>query len=600
MRIDTNFIFEIGHSLDHYDSKDKAKIALSYKRIKEYNKGIENPDEQLSKMAFVRESLSVTRFAEMATSGYTFCNLFSYDPNRQYRSTGRWHTKFWPEYRKYKNKGGMKMQMKSDIYYEGCQCFFVDIDYTEFISVKDYIAALKLKPTVVYMSYSDNVYKIDSKQKNNLKYDPQRGVKSRRFRLCYVFNEIIYGKENFKTISSAINKMVEDSTNEVVQDDCGKSMSQYFNGSVNKEVYVTGYVYEMADFNINTHTYYNESPREGQQILDMLNHDIVKSMSNCCKRHHEPSSWLIIDMERLSYDEFMHYYRNKYRYIYRKDDGTWEDGCQIVGEDFFKFYFHKNKLKDGEKRRRKLYERMCLRRLMFPDITADEVLFNAYEDLYRIIDNSKDSISIDCLARNVKSAFKLSIDEIRQRFSSNIKYLSSLKPKNGLIYDVRGAKTVSERNTKMREIRWRKYDRLYDADLSPRENAIRLGCKERTMRRFCKDRGIPTSKKVSDEYIRQMINLSLSIRGNINYFKEAKKIGLSKDRISRIKKELEFDIQRINKIVKDKKGWFIFAMNEDRSIMKDYYPIHMTNDVNIDRRLYDNNSLCELEGLLAA
>ena len=600
MRIDTNFIFEIGHSLDHYDSKDKAKIALSYKRIKEYNKGIENPDEQLSKMAFVRESLSVTRFAEMATSGYTFCNLFSYDPNRQYRSTGRWHTKFWPEYRKYKNKGGMKMQMKSDIYYEGCQCFFVDIDYTEFISVKDYIAALKLKPTVVYMSYSDNVYKIDSKQKNNLKYDPQRGVKSRRFRLCYVFNEIIYGKENFKTISTAINKMVEDSTHEVVQDDCGKSMSQYFNGSVNKEVYVTGYVYEMADFNINTHTYYNESPREGQQILDMLNHDIVKSMSNCCKRHHEPSSWLIIDMERLSYDEFMHYYRNKYRYIYRKDDGTWEDGCQIVGEDFFKFYFHKNKLKDGEKRRRKLYERMCLRRLMFPDITADEVLFNAYEDLYRIIDNSKDPISIDCLARNVKSAFKLSIDEIRQRFSSNIKYLSSLKPKNGLIYDVRGAKTVSERNTKMREIRWRKYDRLYDADLSPRENAIRLGCKERTMRRFCKDRGIPTSKKVSDEFIRQMINLSLSIRGNINYFKEAKKIGLSKDRISRIKKELEFDIQRINKIVKDKKGWFIFAMNEDRSIMKDYYPIHMTNDVNIDRRLYDNNSLCELEGLLAA
>lgn len=600
MIIDTNFIFEIGHSLDHYDSKDKAKLALSYKRIKEYNKGIENPDEQLSKMAFVRESLSVTRFAEMATSGYTFCNLFSYDPSRQYRSTGRWHTKFWPEYRKYKNKGGMKMQMKSDIYYEGCQCFFVDIDYTEFISVEDYIAALKLKPTVVYMSYSDNVYKIDSKQKNNLKYDPQRGVKSRRFRLCYVFNEIIYGKENFKTISSAINKMVEDSTHEVVQDDCGKSMSQYFNGSVNKEVYVTGYVYEMTDFNINTHTYYNESPREGQQILDMLNHDSIKGMSNCCKKHQEPSSWLIIDMERLSYDEFMHYYRNKYRYIYRKDDGTWEDGCQIVGEDFFKFYFHKNKLKDGEKRRRKLYERMCLRRLMFPDITADEVLFNAYEDLYRIIDNSKDPISIDCLVRNVKSAFKLSIDEIRQMFSSNIKYLSSLKPKNGLIYDVRGAKTVSERNTKMREIRWRKYDRLYDTDLSPRENAIRLGCKERTMRRFCKDRGIPTSKKVSDEFIRQMINLSLSIRGNINYFKEAKKIGLSKDRISRIKKELEFDIQRINKIVKDKKGWFIFAMNEDRSIMKDYYPIHMTNDVNIDRRLYDNNSLCELEGLLAA
>ena len=107
------------------------------------------------------------------------------------------------------------------------------------------------------------------------------------------------------------------------------------------------------------------------------------------------------------------------------------------------------------------------------------------------------------------------------------------------------------------------------------------------MRRFCKDRGSPTSNRVSDEYIRQNINLSLSIRGNINYFKEEEKMGLSKDRISRIKKELEFDIQRINKIVKDEKGWFIFAMNEDRSILKDYFPVF--NHVNID----SGSKLCE-------
>ena len=37
MKIDKQFIFQISHSLDHYDSKDKAKLALSYKRIKEYN-----------------------------------------------------------------------------------------------------------------------------------------------------------------------------------------------------------------------------------------------------------------------------------------------------------------------------------------------------------------------------------------------------------------------------------------------------------------------------------------------------------------------------------------------------------------------------------
>ena len=98
-----------------------------------------------------------------------------------------------------------------------------------------------------------------------------------------------------------------------------------------------------------------------------------------------------------------------------------------------------------------------------------------------------------------------------------------------------------------------------------------------------------------------MVNLSLSIRGNINYIKEAGGIGLSKDRISRIKKDLELDIQKINKIIKDEKGWFIFAMNEDRSILKDYYPVCKNIDVDSGRRLVDNNVFCEqLMGLLIA
>lgn len=145
----------------------------------------------------------------------------------------------------------------------------------------------------------------------------------------------------------------------------------------------------------------------------------------------------------------------------------------------------------------------------------------------------------------------------------------------------------------MKEIRWARYDRLYEIALSPKENAILLNCNEKTMRRFCQNRGIPTSNKVSDEYIRQMVNLSLSIRGNINYFKETEGIGLSKDRISRIKKDLELDLKKINKITKDEKGWFIFAMNEDRSILKDYYPICKNIDVDSSRRLVENNVFCE-------
>ena len=495
------------------------------------------------------------------------------------------------------------MQMKADMFYEGCQCFFVDIDYTKYESVEDYIDALTLKPTVVYMSYSDNVYKIDAKQKHNLKYDPKRGIKSRRFRLCYVFNEIINGKDNYIAVSTAIIKMVEESTHESVQDDCGKKMSQYFNGSMSKEIYVTGCIYEIADFNnFIQPTFYNESPKEGQHISDSPNILIETHIKLPTRiKYLEPSSSLVSDMERFDYDEFEQNYKHRYRYYYRKDDGTWENGYQMICDDYFALYYHSKRLKDGEKRRKKLYENMCLRRVMFPEITPNEVLYCAYVDCHRFIDNSQDPIDIDCLVRNVKSAFKQSIEDIQQKYSAHIAYLQSQKPKGGMIYDVRGAKTASERNTKKKEIRWARYDRLYDINMSPKENAILLGCSDKTMRRFCKKRGIPTSNKVSDEDIRQKINLSLSIRGNINYFKEAEEIGVSRNRISRIKKELEFDIQRINKIVKDEKGWFIFAMNEDRSILKDYYPICKNIDVDSGRRLVDNNVFCEqLMGLLIA
>jgi hypothetical protein len=396
--------------------------------------------------------------------------------------------------------------------------------------------------------------------------------------------------------------MVEDSTHEIVQDDCGKNMSQYFNGSMNKEVYVTGCIYEIIDFNINTHIYYNESPKEGQQVPDIPSTLIETNIKPpTCKRYFEASTSLVSDMERLNYEEFMQNYKHKYRYYYRKDDGTWENGYQIVGDDYFALYYHTKRLKDGEKRRKKLYENMCLRRVMFPEITPNEVLYCAYVDFQRFIDNSQDPIYIECLVRNVKSAFKLSVEEIEQKYREDIAYLRSKKPKHGIIYDVRGAKNQSERNTKEKEIRWTRYDRLYETSLSPKENAVLFGIDVKTMRRYCKDRGIPTSNKVSDEFIRQMINLSLSIRGNVKYFKESEGIGISKDRISIIKKELEYDLQRINKIVKDERGLFIFAMNEDRSILKDYYPICKNIDVDSGRRLVDNNVFCEqLMGLLIA
>ena len=79
----------------------------------------------------------------------------------------------YPVYRKGKNKGGMKLTFKSDIFFKGAQAIFVDIDNTRYRTIPEYINSLTYKPTCVYMSFSDNTEK--------------HGVVSIRFRLVYVF-----------------------------------------------------------------------------------------------------------------------------------------------------------------------------------------------------------------------------------------------------------------------------------------------------------------------------------------------------------------------------------------------------------------------------
>ena len=581
MFYNNQFEFEIMHSRFGYESKEKAKIALSYSRVCEYNRNIDDSEKKMCKMAFDRESVTIPRFVELATSGYAFCNLFQYDKDRKYWMKNGWYgNRMWAEYKRGANKGAMKMQFKSEDYYEGCQCFFVDIDYTKYEDLKDYIADLTMKPTIVYMSLSDGIYKRDRKQKNNPRYNPVEGIKSRRFRLCYVFDKVIYGQENFIRISTAINKMIETSTNEPVQDDCGTRFTQYFNGSKSKEVYVTGVIYEMADYglvqdnitplslptNTSPSTNYSESPRKGQ-------FDPSKQVSQ----------FLIDVMKGNDYEYVMRHYSNRYRYVYRKDDGEWIDGYQRIDEDYFSLFYPKDKWKDGDSRRKKLYERMCLRRIMFPDMTQDEILFNAYVDLHRFVDNTEDPITIDDLVRNVRRAFNHSVDELNDKYSGQIAYLKTNNPQKGVIYDTKGVKTCAERNILMKESRWRMYDSKFDKRLSVAENAAILNCHPKTISRYCKNRGIPLKK--TDKYLMRIIDPELSIRENINYIKHRHGLGISKDRVSILIKRIGNDSRRLNGLYCDMKGWFIVTKKQGASWEKMYFPVIINPLIDIERKL---------------
>ena len=81
-------------------------------------------------MAFREQDVTVDEFLRYALNGYTFCNLFDYNPNKEYWfETGdghRYHTT--PLYKGVTNKDFMRLEFKSDRFFCGAQTVFVDID----------------------------------------------------------------------------------------------------------------------------------------------------------------------------------------------------------------------------------------------------------------------------------------------------------------------------------------------------------------------------------------------------------------------------------------------------------------------------------------
>lgn len=520
---DNEFNFQIGLSVNAYQSKEETKLCLSSIGAKSAN---------MDKLAFYNKTtIDLDGFEYYATNGYAFCNLFNYDANRKYyreNTNPKFQFRYvyeYPEYKHGTNKGAMKLQFKSDDFFEGSQCVFVDVDYTKFETMQEYVDVLEMKPTFCYCTYSDKI----------------KGT--RKFRLCYIFDSILDEFE-FCKVSKAITSMVEESTGEEMMDDCGTRESQYFNGTINKEeTFRSNFIYTYSDFikeDNNTYTYIIDnnitdttdnnpfaSQHQSTTIYDDLQNGTVEEIT---VQKPELDMNFVSDMERLDYDEFMHYYSKQYKYYWRVDNGNWINGkIQIVDDSYFALYYNVERLKDGMCRKKKLYQRMCLRRVMNPDATPNEILFNAYVDLAKFIDNTEDVITIQDLVRNVKSCFRFSVDDIIEKFDGMIKLAKEkTTPKNGKIY--KNKQTIKEGNYSL-------IDMYFDATKSPKENLQILKdnditISEKSIYNYINNR-FPNTKPTDDD-IYSMLDLDLSLRENERMLLDNYNIKVSKNKISRI------------------------------------------------------------------
>lgn len=500
-----DFKFQINVSVEGYQSKTDALACLNQAGAKAIGR---------ETMAFVEQDVTVTDFLALATKGYAFCNLFEYNPNKKYwfqDSKGKcFHT--YPEHHRGKHKGAMKLCMKSDVYFKGAQTVFVDIDYTKYSNIKDYLNVLTYPPTCVYMSFSDNKIK--------------NGEVSRRFRMVYVFDKVL-DKSEFVYISHAINDSIVFDTSEPMDDDCGTRISQYMNGVYdNDEVYTNDCIYSVSDF-----------PKD-ETGIDVVPASLTVEPSSSAQQEIRFNERMLSDMVRYSYNDFMHYYSVQYPYKYRIEKPDWIDNLyQLTDENYLQLWYYREKLVDGQHRRRKLFKNACLRRLMFPDMDPDTMLFNLYVDFVRFIENCpEDPITLETLVRKVKLAFEKTPEQLIAYCNQEINYWHEHRPQF-IVHS--GIKTsLGVINEIKQRIRYRMLDSVYDPCKSVKENIVQgIDVPQTSLYRYCKYRGIPTNptkkmteaqrreqaKKLRNEEIEQFKRLyqhSLSIRKNMEFMKQ--------------------------------------------------------------------------------
>lgn len=527
MIVNPDFTFDVSLSKESFANKVIANAMIG-RSTDEKNTAIRKEYGFTRGVSYERINVTPTTLLRSLTQGKCACQLFS--PKRP-RKDGTFGTTD----KRYEN-------------FAGAYCIFVDIDETKYKDMRDFIEHLSLKPTFAYTSYSNQ--------------QPGRGA---RFRLCYVFSKPVKGIFHFRYLAHKVYERIELDTQETIKDKCGLSPAQYMNGT-NKaaqniifDEFFTGAVFDFQDFSCSDEDFvqylrrycdYSLSQRRRYKrdidsllfsLVDVRETSVIsyiyktqtmttdKKIDTC-----RFSERFLCDMGRLSYDDFMQEYRHTIEYFWRKEDNEgWtllltDYGYieyQDVSDGYFSLPYYRNKIKDGQGRRKKLFQRMCLRRVMRPDVLADELLFNAYEDLHRLMDNSgKDGaniITIEELQRNVEDAMRLSLEDIEADYKDMLAYLRSKKPKHGKIYRFGRATTTGERNRAIKAVRWREIADNYEWTLTPQENlenlqAMGIDASIATLYRYCQENNIPTNagKLYTDAMVMKQYDKTLSLRAN--------------------------------------------------------------------------------------
>lgn len=432
MESNKDFQFEVSISKDAYKSKEETNAATA---SGDEGKARRKALGLTNKICFKEQEVTVEQLLERVLEGHTFCYLFGgFPPNTDEKTYVR-------------KDGYFTMSGKADRFFKGTYIVGVDIDDTTYESAEEFISKLSLQPTFWYTTLSN-------KQKDKNK----DGILDARFRMMFVFDRIIEDKYFFRYVSSVIHHLIEKDSQEKITDPCGKSCSQYFNGTnyddsnLTVDFGISNIIYSFSDFQISDSGYldflnqncdYKESSLTPEIKMDiqvrkcilLSNVDRYNTNNKTTTQRNllkldksiQPRKAIsdadfdmrmIVSFKNNSFDVFWKKNRYFHHYVYRveREDG-WEYFKDIkyqrCDENYIELPWIKNPIPIGGHRPLIMLSRAVLRRIIEPSMTPTDLLYNLILDREWNFVNTDNKLSLDRMKQIVKDCFAYSVEELK-------------------------------------------------------------------------------------------------------------------------------------------------------------------------------------------
>lgn len=458
MKTDFNRTIKISVSRDTYPDKKTINACLDFhKDLTEYPTGEDEYGEfRYEQMAFKPWSSIMPYIIEFVlTKGYTICHFFNeFDRDKEYTHYYKNSTtkKEFPVIEKpyyddtnMRNYDCMRMSFKRNEYFTSADMVFVDIDFTCRKTINEFLNCLKeanLEPSGWYKSPNNGVDKGNGK-----------GA-SIRLRLLYVWEESITSVEEYKRISKAVNNAVVKLTTkegDAYPTDADPQMSvasQYINGCMYKdddhEYGSNDKVYNWDDFKAYEVKKEVETENESSKHVEALRFE-ENSLPEASVEPCEYDKGLLADVKglfyadktesalasfRLKYYERMKtkWFLNSKNYVMDIHHSDWTFGkAEVVHRPnewmrvSTSWKFSGKKLKDGERRRKKLFELACVHRWIDrEDITPDRLLVYLINDFFECVDYTDgNEITLDEVLSIINVVMHKPMDELYEICSNS-------------------------------------------------------------------------------------------------------------------------------------------------------------------------------------